>query len=242
MATERREERRFELMNGYLMIDGELDPQIAELGAELLRDKEETTWIPEEDPYVACMRIAQDLGRFMVKYAGMDPDDLGVFEYSRLQNVLRSIWDMFLHHENLAQELFSDEQMAKLREMRSWIEMCCNGASPVAAMYWLRMVPRLRLLGETGDWLVDSLHPLNFFPEPGSNSTRGSYILSVEDNCHARHIWSHHMKSLRLAFSLVMPPSIDTSNISIEIWDRDCNVWSDEDLLSDDEALREEMA
>ena len=191
MVTERREERKIELVDGYLMIDGELDPQIAELRAELLRDKEETTWIPEEDPYVVCMRIARDVARFMVKHAGMDPDGLGVFEYNRLRHVLRSIWDMFLHHEDLVEELFSAERIARSREMQSWVEMCCNGASPVAAMYWLRMVPRLRLMGEAGDWLVDSLHPLNFFPEPGANSTRGSYILSVEENCRAKHIWTY---------------------------------------------------
>ena len=112
-----------------------------------MRDKEETTWIPEEDPYVACTRIAQEVGRFMVKRAGMAPDDLGVFEYNRLRNALRNNWNMFLHHEDLMLEFFSDDQIARIREMRTWVEMCCNGASPDAAMYWLRMVPRLRRSG-----------------------------------------------------------------------------------------------
>ena len=52
----------------------------------------------------------------------------------------------------------------------------------------------------------------------------------------------YYMEHLRVVFSSVMPPGIDTANISIEIWDRDCNVWSDEDLPSDGEALTEETA
>ena len=240
MATQRREDPHVELVDGYLMIDGELDPQIAELREELLRDKERTSWIPEEDPYVACMRIARAVGRFMVKYAGFDPDDLGEFEYNRLWNLLRTNWDHFLYHEDLMEEFFSEEQMAELRELKSWVEMCCNGSSPVAALYWNMMVRRLRLMGECGDWLADNLHPINFFPEPGANSTRGSYILGVENSTDAMLVWTHYMRHLRLVLDAVLSSCIDTSNISIEIWDRDCNVWSDEDLPSADRELTEE--
>ena len=71
---------------------------------------------------------------------------------------------------------------------------------------------------------------MNFFPEPGRNSTRGSFILGVDVNERAKYIWANYMDVLRNVFNTLKMKEIDSTIISIEIWDRDLNVWSDEDL------------
>ena len=135
------------------------------------------------------------------------------------------------YHPDIMEDI-APGQFALMTEMKRWVDLCCDGASPMAAFLWLRMAPRLRVLGEECEWLADNLQPVNFFPEPGVNDARGSYILMVEDNSHAKYDWENYMPHLRAALTASMFENIDTSEISIEIWDRDCNVWSDEDLAA----------
>ena len=95
-------------VDGYPMIDGELDPQIADLRRELLEQKANTTWVPEEDPYVVCIRIAREVGQFYVE-RGVDPKDLGEYEFNSLRDLLRQNWDFLTNHREFVEEVASDE-------------------------------------------------------------------------------------------------------------------------------------
>ena len=150
MALERQKEPKVELVDGYLMIDGELDPQIAELREELLKEKEETTWMPEEDPYLACVKIAGHVGRFLVQYDGYDPKDMGEFEFNSFRLRLRNNWEAMVYHRELVEETHSEEELNLREEFKWWVDVCCEGTNPVAAMIWLMMCRRLRNLGEHG--------------------------------------------------------------------------------------------
>ena len=209
-------------VDGYPMIDGELDPQIAELRRELLEQKANTTWVPEEDPYVVCVKIAREVGQFFVE-RGVDPKDLGEYEFNSLRDLLRQNWDFMTNHREFVEEVASDDFLCIMRKMAWWVRLCCEGASPVAAMYWLQMARILQRESESGEWLVKRLSPINLFMDTGQ------YQFGVDSAEDAKRVWQRHMGEIRMAMERALPFG---NKLSIEVWDRDMNVWSDEDLVA----------
>ena len=177
---------------------------------------ERTEWVAEEDPHVAIVRIAHDVSNCFEKYSKDDPGVTGqqAWSYEGLLNLLKDSYK--LSKDPNLESFASERQLEVVREHAEWIRLCCNGSDPVAAMFWLNMVPRIKSKFKGSEWLLETVSPLTVDVEDEL------FQFSVESPADAEKVWRNHMPILRWGVSHILK-----QEMTIEIWDYDINVWTD---------------
>ena len=176
-------------------------------------------WVPEEDPQIAILRIARELSDWFKKYLGEETSPW--LSYESLLNMLRVGYEQSQDED--PEEVYSEEEERHRRVAPTLIWLCCNGADPLAALFWVDMEPHIEKCGESGKWIRQHIMPITY------DDGLSRFSFGLDSTWETAAEADEHLWVLRWAFAQSLP---SRKNDEIEVLDYNFVVWRDDTIAS----------
>ncbi len=166
---------------------------------------------------LAMMRAARGLDQWFRDRLPDDEPETGTGSYEDILELLHEAY-------RLSRTEDFEERTTDLQKMVCWqynemVRLCSDGAKPAAAFTWVMIVPEMLKRSPGVEWLVNALEPMSFDIEDGL------FIFGTDNSDDARRVMAEFIPILRWGISTMFPSQ---AGITIEVWDNNINVWTDE--------------
>ena len=173
--------------------------------------------IAGEDPEIVMVKIARTMSEWFLRYWPKGEEPEGVATYEGFLRLLRDAYELSLDED--FERTATPSQRLSSWQYSEMVRLCAEAAKPVATYVWVQMVPEIRNRIPQSEWLLEKVVPMDFSIEDGL------FIFGVDSPPDAKCVWERHIPVLRWGIGQVLPSQ---AGVTIEIWDNDINVWTDE--------------